>query len=96
MIPLSYAKLAAQNALLGAVVQALRAVVIDIDIKSKKFIVYFFYDGEINDELFDLASVAITEMSADLPEYELDDHIERLDFPSKIPIKGCLVYLRKE
>jgi hypothetical protein len=96
MQPLSYAKLAAQNALLGAVVHALRAVTIDIDIKSKKFTVYFFYDGEINDELFDLASVAITEMSADLSEYELDDHIERLDFPNKIPLRDHLVYLRKE
>jgi hypothetical protein len=40
--------------------------------------------------------VAITEMSADLSEYELDDHIERLDTPAKIPAKGHLVYLRKE
>jgi hypothetical protein len=96
MQPLSYAKLAAQNALLGAVVHELRAVSIDIELKTKKFSVYFYYDGEISDELFDLASVAITEMSADLSEYELDDHIERLDFPDKIPIRGHLVYLRKE
>ena len=96
MQPLSYVKLAAQNALLGAVVHELRAVSIDIEFQSKKFIVYFFYDGEISDELFDLASVAITEMSADVAEYELDDHIERLDFPEKIPTQGHLVYLRKE
>ncbi len=51
---------------------------------------------KISEEFFDLASVAITEISADLPEYELDHHIERLDYPKKIPFHGQLAYLRKE
>lgn len=92
--PLAYAKLVALNALLGSVTPPLRAVTVDI--KAEKFIVYFFYEGEVSDKLFDLAGVAITEMSADLPEYELDDHIERLDYPAKIPYTGHLVYLRNE
>lgn len=96
MNPLTYAKLSAQTALLGSITISLRAVTIDIDVNCKKLIIYFFYDGEISDELFDLASVAITEISADLPDYELDDHIERLDYPNKILIKGQLVYLRRE
>ena len=92
---LPYARLSIQKALLGAVTPSLRAVTIDLDENTKKLFVSFFYDGEISDEFFDLASVAITEI--DLPEYELlDDQIIRLDYPAKIPFKGQLVYLRKE
>ena len=95
MNPLTYARLSLQRALLGVVTPNLRAVYIDVDEKAKKLFISFFYDGEISDELFDITSTAIAEV--DVPEYhELDDHIERLDFPKKIPSRGHLVYLRKE
>lgn len=95
MDPLLYAKLSLQRALLGAVTPNLRAVYIDIDEKTKKLSISFFYDGEITDKFFDIASTAVAEV--DVPGYyELDEKIERLDFPEKIPVRGHLVYLRQE
>jgi hypothetical protein len=95
MDPLVYAKLSLQRALLGAVTPNLRAVYIDVDEKTKKLSISFFYDGEITDEFFNTASTAIAEV--DVPGYyELDEKIERLDFPEKLPIRGHLVYLRQE
>jgi len=95
MTPLAYARLSIQKALLGVVTPSLRAVTIDVDEKKNKLFISFFYEGDITDELFDLASTAIAEV--DVPGYcELDDQIQRLDSPAKIPIKGQLVYLRKE
>jgi hypothetical protein len=95
MNPLAYAKLSLQRALLGAVTPTLRAVSVDVDEKAKKLFISFFYDGEITDDIFDIASTAIAEV--DVPGYyELDECFERLDFPEKIPVRGQLVYLRKE
>lgn len=86
-----------QGALLGAVVPALRAVIVDVDIDGEILFFSFFYGGEVTDELFDLASVACTEASAHFPEYFVEDRIERLDFPQKIPFtEGRYAYLRKE
>ena len=96
MSPLNTLLLDIQRALLDAVVAQLRAVTADVDIKDKKLILYFFYDGEISDELFDLVSVAATEAGGTLSDYFTDEHCLRLDYPKKIPIQGRLVYLRKE
>ena len=96
-LDLAYALISAQRALLGAVAPSLRAVTLDLDTKKKHLTVCFFYDGEINDELFELASCAITEIIADFtPDFSLDDQIVRLDYPQKIPVQGRLVYNRKE
>ncbi len=43
-----------------------------------------------------MASTAITEISADFPEFDLEEHIYQLNYPQKIPFEGQLVYLRKE
>lgn len=95
MNSLIYARLSLQRALLGAVTPTLRAVYVDVDESAKKLFVSFFYDGEITDELFDIVSTAMAEV--DVPGYyELDEHIERSDFPEKIPDRGNLIYLRKE
>jgi hypothetical protein len=56
--------LSMQRALLGKVVPSLRAVIVDIDIYKKIIPFSFFYDGELIDELFDLASIACIEASA--------------------------------
>jgi hypothetical protein len=94
LTPLVYARLSIQTALLGAVTPNLRAVTVNIDEELKILTVIFIYHGEISDELFDLASVASAEIG--MLEYELDNRIERLDYPEEIPDKGVLVYLRKE
>ena len=93
---LEYALLCMQNALLDAVVPELRAVTVDIDFETNTLVYFFFYDCEVSDELFELASIASTEASAHMSEYFTDDNIIRLDFPQKIPVQGKLAYLRKE
>jgi hypothetical protein len=85
-----------QGALINAIAPSLRAVTADIDLVNKKLILFFYYDGTISDELFDLASIAATEAGVSLPEYFTDDHIIQLDYPEEIPIRGKLVFLRKE
>jgi hypothetical protein len=92
--PIYDALIAIRAALIMAVAPQLRGVTVDLDQKTKKLILYFFYDGEITGELFELASVAGTETN--LPEYRNSEHIIRLDDPAKIPIRGRLAYLRKE
>ena len=96
MSPLDILLLDIQRALLDAIVPQLRAVTADVDIKDRKLILFFFYDGVISDELFDLASVAATEAGVTLSDYFTEDHIVRLDYPQKIPVQGKLAYLRKE
>lgn len=91
-----YAAIAAQRALLGAVTPNLRAVTIKINSQAKRLKVCFFYDNDISEAVFDTASTAITEISADFPDFDLDDHIERVDYPGKISVEGRLVFLRQE
>ncbi|MCH9608752.1 MAG: hypothetical protein S4CHLAM45_06590 [Chlamydiales bacterium] len=96
-IDIGYALLATQRALLGEVTQNLRAVVIDLQIKNKSGRICFYYDGEISEVDFDIASCAITEITAAFPiGYSFEERIERLDAPAKIPVQGRLAYLRKE
>lgn len=82
-----------QRGLFGAVSSALRAMCVDIDEKEEMMHFYYFYDGEIDDELFELASVATTE--AFFSPYSVEQHILQLNSPQKIPVKGRLAYLRK-
>ena len=93
---IDYALLAIQSALLGVVSPELRAVVVDFSKDESLLYTRFYYDGKVSDNLIDLWECAITEASADLgPDCLLDDGIERLDFPKKIPFKGRYVYLEK-
>ena len=94
---LALARLASQTGLLGAVTANLRAVVIQLEPEKKHLVILFYYDGDINARTYDLASIAITEITAYfLPEYSYEEHIERLDFPAPIPGSGVLVYERHE
>jgi hypothetical protein len=91
------ALLCTQRALLGVVSPQLRAVTVDLDTEDEIFYISFFYDGEINEEVLEDWECAVTEASAGLgPDYFTEINIERLDVPKKIPVKGRLVYLRKE
>ncbi len=79
---------------MGAVAPSLRAVTVDIDRAHKRSFFFFFYDRIVSDELFELASVAVTE--AFLPDYFVEQQIVELDVPHIIPIRGKLAFLRKE
>jgi hypothetical protein len=87
------ALLSMKRALLGSVAPSLRAVTVDIDFEDEIYGSYFYYDGPIDDELFELVNCAETEAS---DCWYSDSHILQLDYPKQIPIKGSLAYLRKE
>jgi hypothetical protein len=92
--PIYDALLEIRAALINEVAPQLRAVTVDVDQKSKKLILYFFYDGEISDELFELANLAGTETN--YADYLNSEHIIQLDYPKEIPVRGRLAFLRKE
>ncbi len=87
-----------RGSLLNSVAPTLRAVTADVDVKTREIYIYFFYDGEISDELFELASVASVTIDLDpAGHYRFSDEIAtRLDFPQPIPVRGKLAFLRKE
>ena len=97
MAELSDVLLATQRALLGVITQELRAVIVDLDNEKNVVYIRFYYHGEISEELIDLWDCAITEVIAAMDlEYVLDQGIERLDYPQKIPVRGRYAYRRKE
>jgi hypothetical protein len=97
VISIGYALLAVQSALLGVVTPQLRALVVDICKETPLLYLWFYYDGEVSEELVALWHCAITEASASLgPDCLLDDGVERLDYPQEIPFRGRYAYLRKE
>ena len=81
------------SALLDRVTPVLRAVTINLDFEKEIYHCFFFYDGNISDELFDLASCAAAEAS---DCWFCNDQILRLDVPLEIPLNGFFAYLRKE
>jgi hypothetical protein len=94
---IEYALLAVQHALLKAVTPELRAVVLDFPIDKNILYIRFYYHGHVSEKLIDLWQCAITEASAALgPDCFVEQGVERLDFPAKIPIRGSCAYLRQE
>lgn len=92
-----YAMLAVQAAILGVVTPELRAVVVDFDPAEPLLYIRFYYHGSISEDVIELWDCAITEASASLGATCLvDEGIERLDYPEKIPFRGRYAYLRKE
>jgi len=84
-----------QCGLLRAIVPSLRAVTVKINENNETINFCFFYDEEITDELFDLASISTLEVG--MPEgYLQNEQIEYLDASNPIPIHGELAYLRYE
>lgn len=92
--PVYYALLSLQTALGGSVTPQLRAVTVDVDKSMETVILFFFYDGEISEELHEISSLVGTE--TEYPCYLNEEHVLRLDFPEKIPLRGKFAYLRKE
>ena len=95
---IGYALLATQGALLDEITPQLRAVVVDVCKEEKLLYMRIYYEGEASEKRIDLWDCIITEASAALgPDCELDDKIERLDYPQEIPShRGRYAYLRKE
>jgi len=94
---LIYTLLSVQRALLGHVSPLLRAVTVDFIENLEMLDLHFFYHGEIDDELFDLASCTCVEADPGTFPYIInEDIVVRVDYPKVIPITGRLVYLRHE
>jgi hypothetical protein len=94
---IEYALLAMQRALLGEIIPALKAVIIDLDKEQQIFYASFYYDGVVSEQTIDLWDCAITEASAALgPDYFVRSQIKRHDYPVIIPITGYCAYLRME
>jgi hypothetical protein len=90
------ALLATQRALLDAVTPELRAVMVNINDEGTSLYMWFYYDGDVPDELITLWDSAVTETSAGLDAIDwIEKKIERLDSPNKIPVHSHLAYLRK-
>ncbi len=97
METLNGALLNTQRALWAVITTQLRAVSIDLDNDNKIFFIYYYYDGEVSEKIIDLWQCATTEASPDVEcIYQVEEKIERLDFPSEIPDKGVIIYYRKE
>ncbi len=85
-----------QRALVGVITPNLRAVIIKIDHKEELFYSYYYYEGELSEELLDLWQCATAEATADFWGMT-EEHFVRLDYPKEIPLgDGNFAYLRKE
>ncbi len=87
------ALLSMKRAIFEMITPSLRAVTVNLDMEKEIYTCYFFYDGPIDDNLFDLASCTAAEAS---DAWFCDAHYIQLDFPFPIPVNGALAYLRKE
>jgi len=92
----SYVRLSLQRALLGNITSNIRAVAIELRIKNISL--FFYFDGELDDEDKELVSVVETEVIADFDEdFAIEAIAVRLDYPQPIQnTNGFLVFLRKE
>lgn len=91
-----YLRLSLQRALLGNVTPNIRAVIAELS--GKNISLLFYFEGEVDDDDEELASVIETEIIADFDDdFTVDTTVQRLDYPQRIKnTKGLLVYLRKE
>lgn len=96
-ISFGYALVSMQQALLGTVTPALRAVIVNMNADAKLLYVRFYYDEAMDEKAIDLWECAIQKSKADFgSNFFLDAEIERLDYPQTIPCLGRYAYLRKE
>lgn len=91
-----YLRLSLQRALLGNVTPNIRAVITELS--GKNISLLFYFEGEVDDDDEELASVIETEIIADFDDdFTVDTIVQRLDYPQRIKnTNGLLVYLRKE
>lgn len=88
-------RLCAQRALLGNIINNIRAISALLD--GDKITLKFFYDGIISEDDEENASIVKTEIIADLDDSSVvHTVVTRLDYPEPIKSNGYLLYLRKE
>ncbi|MEX0424584.1 hypothetical protein KDV38_12730 [Providencia rettgeri] len=89
-------KLSAQRALLGAITPNIRTIfveLIDDDIQ-----IYFYYDGVVQEDDEENASIVSSEIIADFDdEFDINLVIKQVDYPMDIiQPSGMCIYYRKE
>ncbi|WP_368540820.1 hypothetical protein [Enterobacter soli] len=91
-----YLRLSLQRALLGNVTPNIRAVIAELT--GKSISILFYFEGEVDDDDEELASVIETEIIADFDDdFTVYTAVQRLDYPQRIKnTNGLLAYLRKE
>ena len=73
-----------------------RAISFALDPFRRKIYLWFYLDGEIHKEDIDEIKSHCSELCSKRDNYVIEDHIARLDFPSKIPLIGRYIFLRDE
>ncbi|MEX9974562.1 hypothetical protein AB7W84_13645 [Providencia rettgeri] len=89
-------KLSAQRALLGAITPNIRTIfveLVDDDIQ-----IYFYYDGIVQEDDEENASIVSSEIIADFDdEFDINLVIKQVDYPMNIiQSSGMCIYYRKE
>lgn len=89
-------QLSIQRALLGAITPNIRAIFFELI--EKNIQIFFYYDGKIQDDDEENASVVTSEVIADFDdEFDLDLIIKQIDYPMDVVHpNGICVYYRKE
>ena len=89
-------KLSAQRALLGAITPNIRAVFAEL--VEEDIQIYFYYDGQIQDDDEETASIVTSEIIADFDdEFDINLTTKQVDYPLDIvQTNGMCVYYRKE
>lgn len=87
-----------QQALLGRIVPALRAVVININEEKETMYFYFYYDEEVTEDLLFLSKEAIAIAKKAFSETFISiEEIVFFPFPKRMPsVDGIRVYYRAE
>lgn len=93
---INFFKLSIQRALLGNITYNIRAIIAELG--EDDIQLFFYYDGEIQEDDEENASEIGTEVIADFDDgYNIDVNVRRLDYPKPIHHSdGICVYLRKE
>jgi hypothetical protein len=95
--PMAKFLLETQDALLGKVTPELRKLSIIVDENSKTSELFFYYDGTISEKIYLLAQDTIKDISSAFSDYRVNQHIQQIDFPTKIETTNArTAYLRKE
>lgn len=89
-----YLILSLKRSLQGEIFDQLRSVQIRCD--GQFIYIYFYYDRTLSEEDEDSMSSIVAESAADFIYHQLSPEYIRLDYPSLLPIRGDVVYLRKE
>ncbi len=95
VLPIAYAQLSLQRALLGAVIPGL--VLVIADVKDSLLYIRMYYEGNVGKTILQEWELVMTKALADFgPDYVLDGQIESIVYPNPIPVRGRYVYARRE